>query len=57
MKHLCNCAECTKRRNDAERLKRIKAELPTPEFDWQDLEFQSDRARVSPDWYKKQHSA
>ena len=34
----CNCRDCRNRKALTEAIKRIKRELPKPEYDWEDLE-------------------
>lgn len=49
----CACGECSKRREDAARLRSLKATLPEPEYDWADLEARDRRSRVDPGWYRR----
>jgi hypothetical protein len=49
----CPCIECVRSRQAADGIRKIKAELPKPEYDWDDLEQQSKRSRDDPEWYKK----
>lgn len=37
---LCQCRDCRNARALARAVRAIKAELPTPEYDWEDLERQ-----------------
>lgn len=51
------CAECTRRRDDAARLRAMKGEWPAPVYDWPALESADRRSREDPEWYKKGRTA
>ena len=46
----CQCRSCSNLRHTAELIQQIKRELPSPEYDWEDLERRDRIAR--PHVYK-----
>lgn len=49
----CECKRCTEQRASVQRIRQMKAEWPTPEYDWADLEAADKRSRETPEWYKQ----
>ena len=51
----CQCAapDCRRWREAVAFERARKAEQTAPEYDWEELEKQSTRARQDPDWYKR----